>query len=164
MRRSFHYADLPIQITRLAPVAESGGSNHNDHWESKDIMTTDAAGPSVLVVDDQRVILRVFASALESAGYRVQVADNADAALQSTRAARPDAILIDLTMPYVNGMGLIYRLRDIAPEIPMAMITGMPHVPGETLDELQMLGIELHHKPLTSAQIRAIVDELVQAS
>jgi DNA-binding response OmpR family regulator len=66
-------------------------------------MESPACGASVLIVDDQRVILRAFARALEYAGFRTRVADNAEAALESVHRDPPDAILVDLTMPFVNG-------------------------------------------------------------
>ena len=116
---------------------------------------------SVLIVDDQRVVLRVFALALEGAGYRVLVADSADAALDIVHRDAPDAILIDMTMPYVNGMGLLYRLREFAPQIPMAMITGMPNVAQESRDELDALGVPLYFKPLSPARIEEIVGGLI---
>lgn len=124
-------------------------------------MTPGAPAHTVLIVDDQRVVLRVFAQVLEGAGYRVLVADSAEAALESVRLGVPDAILIDLTMPYVNGMGLLYRLRDMAPHVPMAMITGTPNVGDETRDELRALGVALHFKPLTSRQIEDLVGQLL---
>ena len=127
-------------------------------------MTADPSAPVVLIVDDQRVVLRVYALALESAGYQVRVADSADAALESVRADKPDAVIVDLTMPYINGMGLLYRLRDIAPQVPVAMITGMSNVGQETRDELNALGIPLHFKPLAPAQIADLVKSLVGTS
>ena len=115
----------------------------------------------MLIVDDQRVVLRVFALALESAGYRVLVADSADAALDIVHRDAPDAVLIDMTMPYVNGMGLLYRLREFAPHIPIAMITGMPNVAQESREELDALGVPLHFKPLSPSQIEGIVGGLI---
>jgi len=115
----------------------------------------------VLIVDDQRVVLRVFALALEGAGYRVLVADNADTALDLVRRDAPDAVLIDMTMPYVNGMGLLYRLREFAPQIPIAMITGMPTIAQESRDELDALRVPLYFKPLSPPRIEAIVGTLI---
>jgi DNA-binding NtrC family response regulator len=127
-------------------------------------MTADRSAPVVLIVDDQRVVLRVYALALESAGYQVRVADSADAALESVRLDKPDAVVVDLTMPYINGMGLLYRLREVAPQIPVAMITGMANVGEETRGELDALGIPLHFKPLAPAQIADVVKSLVGTS
>jgi DNA-binding NtrC family response regulator len=127
-------------------------------------MTATPKVPVVLIVDDQRVVLRVYGLALEGAGYQVRVADSADAALESVRDDKPDAVVVDLTMPYINGMGLLYRLRDIAPTIPVAMITGMTNVTDETRQELDSLGIPLHFKPLGPAQIANIVESLIGTS
>src|SRR5215471_10472357 len=127
-------------------------------------MTATRKVPVVLIVDDQRVVLRVYGLALESAGYQVRVADSADAALESVRVDPPDAVVVDLTMPYINGMGLLYRLRELAPKIPVAMITGMANVADETRQELDALGIPLHFKPLAPAQIAGIVESLIGAA
>lgn len=118
---------------------------------------------TILLVDDQRVVLRVFAQALEQAGYLVQMATSADAALESVRQSPPDAILVDLTMPYVNGMGLLYRLRRSTPQIPVAMITGNA-MTDETRDELKEMGVDVYFKPLTAVQIQNVVDSLLAAS
>ena len=123
-------------------------------------MDSGAGRASVLIVDDQRVVLRVFARALEGAGYRTHVADNADAALEYVRRDPPDAILLDLTMPFVNGMGLLYRLRATAPHIPVAIVTGNT-VTNETRDDLDELGVAVYFKPLSPAQIEDVVRTLL---
>jgi DNA-binding NtrC family response regulator len=117
--------------------------------------------PTVLIVDDQPDVLQPQAQSLERAGYRVVFADNADEALDSVRSQAPDAVLIDLKMPYVNGMGLLYRIREITPQIPAAIITGAVDVDEETRSELQSMGVALHFKPLTLQQTLTIVDSLV---
>lgn len=118
---------------------------------------------TVLIVDDQRVILRVFAQALERAGYDVQVAADAKSALEFLYTTPPDAMLLDLTMPYVNGMGLLYRVRQTAPHIPVAMITGNA-LTNETRDELKEMGVEVHSKPLTPSQIAGVVEALLAST
>ena len=115
---------------------------------------------SVLIVDDQRVVQRVFAQALARAGYEVRCADGATAALDCVRAAPPDAILLDMTMPFVNGLGVLYRLREIAPQIPVAIVTGNA-VTTEARDELDALGVAVYFKPLTARQIEDVVATLL---
>lgn len=119
---------------------------------------------TVLIVDDQPDVLRPQAQSLERAGYRVVFAESANKALDAVREHVPDAILIDLKMPYVNGMGLVYRLRELKPRIPMAMITGAMDVAEETRNELLTMGVDLHFKPLTLERTRAIVDGLIGTS
>lgn len=124
-------------------------------------MTPGANARTLLVVDDQPDVLRPHAQSLERSGDRVVFAESAEEALDSVRVHAPDAVLIDLKMPYVNGMGLLYRLREIRPRIPMAIITGALDVGDETRDELNSMGVALHFKPLTLQQFRAIVDGMI---
>jgi DNA-binding NtrC family response regulator len=119
---------------------------------------------TVLIVDDQPDVLRPHAESLERSGDRVMFAESAREALDSVRMRAPDAVLIDLKMPYVNGMGLLYRLREIGPHIPMAIITGALDVGDETRDELISMGVALHFKPLTLQQFRTIVDRMMGRS
>jgi two-component system, OmpR family, response regulator MprA len=118
---------------------------------------------SVLIVDDQRVVLHVFAQALEKAGFSVRVADRAGVALEAVRTERPDAILLDMTMPYVNGLGFLYRLRETAPDIPVAIVTGNA-VTQETQEELDDLGVAVYFKPLTAPQLEGVVDTLLKSA
>lgn len=116
---------------------------------------------TVLIVDDQPDVLWPHAQSLERAGDRVMFARSAEEALDSVREHAPHAVLIDLKMPYVNGMGLLYRLRDIRPQMPMAIITGALDVGEETRGELISMGVALHFKPLTLEQFRSIVDGMI---
>ena len=144
------------------PAASPAGSRCLPNPPIRMCMTTGANGRTVLIVDDQPDVLRPHAQSLERAGDRVLFAQSADEALDSVRAHAPDAVLIDLKMPYVNGMGLLYRLRDIRPHMRIAIITGALDVPDETRDELISMGVALHFKPLTLDQFRTIVDGMIR--
>ena len=117
--------------------------------------------PTILIVDDQPEILRVYARVLEAAGHAVQIANSAEVAMQLIEAAPPDAVLLDMKMPYVNGMGLLYRVRKGHPRMPVALMTGMTDLDAETLQELAMLDTAVHYKPLPVAEIHLIVADLL---
>ncbi len=116
---------------------------------------------TILIVDDQPEILRVYSRALNAAGHSVQIADSAEAALLLIAAAPPDAVLLDLKMPFVNGMGMLYRLRKGYPRLPVAMMTGVTTLDRESLQELAMLDTTVHFKPLSIAEIQQVVDTLL---
>jgi CheY-like chemotaxis protein len=59
--------------------------------------------PLVLVVDDVDDIRELVAEALVSVGYRVRTASNGEAAFEQAQIARPDLIVLDLTMPVMSG-------------------------------------------------------------
>lgn len=65
----------------------------------------------ILVVDDDRSILELLRLLLESEGYQVQAFDSAAAALKDALSRPPDAAVIDLMMPGMNGLDLIRALR-----------------------------------------------------
>src|SRR5436190_22588897 len=80
----------------------------------------------ILIVDDDETVLHTFAKALSLEGYDVRVAASPLTGLQEVDETPPDAILLDLRMPFVNGIGFLYRLRAHAAHrnIPVAIITG----------------------------------------
>ena len=120
--------------------------------------------PRVLIVDDQPEVLRVYARALEIDGCDTQTAASAQAALDLINATPPDAILLDLRMPYVNGLGFLYRLREAHPGIPVAIVTGAPSVDVQTTQEIQELGAELAFKPMTIAELQSVARRLLARS
>ncbi len=127
-------------------------------------MPAGTPGRTILIVDDQPDILEPHARSLERAGYHVVFAESAAEAIESIRARAPDAVLIDLRMPFVNGMGLLYRILEVQPRLPLAMITGRLDVPDETQRELHAMGVALHHKPLSLGQMQGIVDGLLDGA
>lgn len=79
----------------------------------------------VLVVDDEDDVRQVLDEELSEAGYQVFEARNGFEALEQLDAVRPSAILLDLTMPVMDGLTFLQRLRE-RPEclgIPVIVIT-----------------------------------------
>ncbi|MCC7415930.1 MAG: response regulator [Acidobacteria bacterium] len=105
---------------------------------------------SILVVDDDQGVRETFAHTLRHEGYDVRTAPNAEIGLSEVKAARTDAIILDLRMPLINGIGFLYRLRAQAEtrELPVAVITGDHCVKEALCEEMQELGAELFYKPL----------------
>ncbi len=65
----------------------------------------------VLVVDDEDNIVELLAVSLKFQGFEVYTASNGAAALDLAREVRPDAVILDVMMPGMDGFGLLRRLR-----------------------------------------------------
>jgi CheY-like chemotaxis protein len=80
--------------------------------------------PLVLVVDDDPDILEAICDILEVEDYRVAKARNGLEALASIDAERPDAILLDLMMPVMDGVTFAQALRELpARDVPIVVIS-----------------------------------------
>ncbi len=69
-------------------------------------------GPHVLVVDDELQIRRFLRISLESNGYRVFESETGQDALAKAAQHRPDAIILDLNLPDLEGIAVVRRLRE----------------------------------------------------
>lgn len=116
---------------------------------------------TILLVDDQPEILQVYARALNLAGFNTQVAETAQSAIELIEATPPNAILLDLKMPYVNGVGFLYRLRERHPCLPVAVVTGLSLLDDATTREISSLGASVHFKPLSIAEVQRIARSLL---
>jgi CheY-like chemotaxis protein len=82
-------------------------------------------GGSVLVVDDDDFLRRGVAQGLEKDGWTVTEAENGRAGLERLGASRPDAIVLDLMMPEMDGFEFLEELRHRAEwrDIPVVVVT-----------------------------------------
>jgi two-component system response regulator MprA len=78
---------------------------------------------ALLVVDDERSIREAVARALRANGYEVALAPDGETALQSVYALRPQAIVLDVMMPGVDGIEVCRRLRASGARVPVLMLT-----------------------------------------
>jgi CheY-like chemotaxis protein len=79
----------------------------------------------MLVVDDDRAIAQLAQVWLKAAGFETQVVYDGETALAAARAQRPDAILLDLRMPRIDGLAVQARLREdpALRDIPIIFLT-----------------------------------------
>jgi len=73
-----------------------------------------AGGTSILIVEDDRKILRVFLTSLEAEGYRVVDVGTGQRALEEVRTRNPDVILLDLGLPDIDGLSLVPAIRSLS--------------------------------------------------
>jgi two-component system KDP operon response regulator KdpE len=90
----------------------------------------------VLVVDDEPPIRRFLRTSLHAQGYHVLEAEDGGTALDLIGRNPPDVIILDLGLPYIDGVEVIRRLRDRGSTVPVIVLSSRTDEPGkvEALD------------------------------
>lgn len=121
-------------------------------------MTKNLAALRVLVVDDERLMRWSIAETLKSRGHSVVEAGDGATALQALRESSPpvDAVLLDYHLPDSNGLALLARIRAMAPESRVVMMTaaGAP----DLAEHARRLGAcDVMDKPFEMRQLEAAI-------
>jgi two-component system response regulator MprA len=82
----------------------------------------------ILVVDDEPAVRDALDRALRLEGYRVELAADGNEALDALAAAAPDAMVLDLLMPHVDGLEVCRRLRALGDKTPVLVLTARDQV------------------------------------
>jgi two-component system, OmpR family, response regulator len=77
----------------------------------------------VLVVDDEAPLTELLSMALRLEGWQVQAAGDGADALRTARAFAPDAVVLDVMLPDMDGLEVLRRLRTEAPNVPVLFLT-----------------------------------------
>jgi signal transduction histidine kinase/DNA-binding response OmpR family regulator len=110
-------------------------------------------GRDVLVVDDNEDDRRLMSLNLEGSDYSVRMASSGQEALQMMAVALPDALVVDLIMPGMDGSTLIHRIRadDRYRHLPIVIVTGRDL----TADERRMLRLQAYEVLSKSGNLEA---------
>jgi len=93
---------------------------------------------SVLVIDDEPEVLRLFETILTSGGYLVVLADSGVVARQMIKDGAFDLLILDLCMPPPDGFELLKELRASNPAPPVLVVSG--YLQGVMLKAAQLMG------------------------
>ncbi|MBB5956389.1 two-component system response regulator MprA [Saccharothrix tamanrassetensis] len=77
----------------------------------------------ILVVDDDRAVRESLRRSLQFNGYQVDLAGDGRQALESVVAQRPDAMVLDVMMPRLDGLEVCRRLRSTGDDLPILVLT-----------------------------------------
>jgi len=82
---------------------------------------------SVLVVDDEPSLRRVIRASLASRGFAVEEAGTGNQALAAVQVRSFDLVLLDINMPGISGLETCQRIRALAPQVGIVMVTVRDH-------------------------------------
>ncbi len=114
---------------------------------------------TILAIDDQVVILELLAAMCQSMGHNILTATSAEEGWRIFEELRPDIIIADLVMPGISGLELTGRLKKVAPEIPVILITGWGMAINES--RLKEAGVDfILHKPFRLEQLSELISKV----
>jgi two-component system, chemotaxis family, chemotaxis protein CheY len=80
---------------------------------------------TILIVDDTQFVRMRVAKVLTQHGHAVVEAEDGDQAVQVYRAAQPDAVVMDITMPVKDGIAALSEIRQFDPQARVIMLTAL---------------------------------------
>jgi two-component system response regulator RegA len=87
-------------------------------------MNETPGGPSLLIVDDDRVLRERLGRALRERGFEVSTAGSFDEAVALASKESPEMVVVDLRMPGRSGLELVRALHDLDPQTKIVVLTG----------------------------------------
>ena len=151
---------LPLLVVPngLQPTLPAGGSGRAN-------VGNDPKRIKVLVVEDYAPAAESLALLLQEMGYRTRIARDGAAALQAIEEFGPDAALVDIGLPVMDGYDVVRRVRGNPghEDLPLIAITGY----GQASDHARAMkaGFDDHLvKPLDASRIGELIDKLVQGN
>ena len=115
----------------------------------------------MLIVDDDAGVRRMLARTLEAEGYGVSVAADGGSALVEIERAAPDLVLLDVTMPGLDGLGVTRRLRGKGDALPVLLLTARDAV-ADRVAGLDSGADDYLVKPFATAELLARVRALLR--
>jgi DNA-binding NtrC family response regulator len=138
----------------LGPQEESTTPPHHERSVKK---------ADVLLVDDDKLVLRALERSLRAGGYTVYTVDDSQAAIREAMSNAYDVIVSDINMPGLSGIELVDVLRSYGSEIPVILVTGNPSI--DTAQYAVELGVlQYITKPVTRDVLtRAVSRGMIEA-
>ena len=114
------------------------------------------SGSRVLVAEDDQLQLRAYTRALRAVGFEVDCADNGETAVNLLLAGNYDAVVSDIMLPCVDGVGVLQAAHRCDSDLPVVLITGTPQL-DTAVAAVEHSAFRYLLKPLAPAQLQDTV-------
>ncbi|MBY0353081.1 sigma-54 dependent transcriptional regulator [Candidatus Babeliales bacterium] len=119
--------------------------------------------PFILIIDDETAILKTLKEALEDEDFRVQTLAEPRQALELIGQLVPDLILLDISMPHVNGIDLLENIKKEYPQQKIIMISGYGNIQ-LALEAIRKGAYDFIEKPLNLDEVLPKIEFLKTSS
>lgn len=112
---------------------------------------------TVLVCDDEKLIRDILHDYLTDRGYKVLLAKNGKECIEHVQLNAPDAILLDIIMPEMDGISVIRQLRTLGSDIPILVLSSK-HDLGHSVETRELSLGQFIPKPLRLADVEFMIE------
>ncbi|MDF2823075.1 MAG: two component transcriptional regulator, winged helix family [Mycobacterium sp.] len=123
----------------------------------------DGSAIRVLLVDDERALTNLVRMALQYEGWEIDVAHDAEEAMEKYRADTPDLLVLDIMMPGTDGLGVLAQIRDSETYTPILFLTARDSV-ADRVTGLTAGGDDYMTKPFSLEELVARLRGLLRRS
>ncbi|MFE2181165.1 response regulator transcription factor [Streptomyces sp. NPDC059455] len=128
-----------------------------------ELLRPDGSPVRVLVVDDETALADLLSMALRYEGWEVRTAGDGAEAIRTTRELRPDAVVLDIMLPDMDGLAVLGRLRRELPDVPVLFLTARDAVE-DRIAGLTAGGDDYVTKPFSLEEVVARLRGLLRRS
>jgi DNA-binding NtrC family response regulator len=119
--------------------------------------------PLVFVVDDEPPVAKLLCLMLKRAGYEPASFSTGPAALEALKRAPPQLVLLDLVLPRMDGLEVLRRIRETAPEVTVVMVSGQGTIQ-VAVDALRLGASDFLEKPVDQYRLEAALARAAECS
>lgn len=155
--------DIPFSMSEVAEYAGEtyalslGGSDMPvvGHYQraAKMVMS-----PKVLIVDDEAVVVNSVRKTLEKRGFVVEGVFNSREAMEKAKSSKYNLILVDMKLGNENGLDLIPRLKKLAPETSVVVLTGFASI-DTAVESVRRGADDYMAKPFTPEELYTMMNK-----
>jgi len=145
------------------PENNNGKSGQAHAVEAAGLAVAPAQATSLLIIEDDENISSAIQEYFSRAGYNVNTASDGLAGIELAARARPDAVVLDLMLPKMDGLAVCKELRLKAPQMPILMLTAKDDVVDKVLG-LEMGADDYITKPFSLRELEARIKSVLRRS
>jgi DNA-binding NtrC family response regulator len=121
------------------------------------------SGPLVFVIDDEPLVAKALSGMVRQAGCEATVFATGPAALAALNEVRPQLVTLDLAMPEMDGLEVLRRIREVAPDLPVVMVSGKGTIRA-AVSALKFGAFDFLEKPVDQDRLEAALARALECS
>ncbi len=114
----------------------------------------------VMIVDDDDYVREAITEILSRKGWTVNAFGTAEGALAALAAGGHDVVLADINMPGLSGMDFLSKAKEVAPGVPVVMVTGFPSI-DLAVEAMKIGAVDFLAKPFKTEELEIVIRKAV---